>query len=737
MNLSKHLASSHNAATQVTRVFEKRVKIAQERFGERLRKALNDNLAGVAETPLTPWEIWYPWYQYLTDFAERSILFLDALRGRGNNFLECEQQGLPPQLHFAHEIVVDGRRLARPVNQALVRIIPPADVSVGPKRRPYVIIDPRAGRGPGIGGLKDDSQVAVALRGGHPVYFVVLFPEPELGQSLLDVCAAAQQFVHTVRQLHPDSAKPAIIGNCQGGWAAMMLAAAGPEECGPIVINGAPMSYWGAPRQEGTGGNPMRFSGGMFRGTWLASFAADLGNDIFDGAYLVENFESLNPVNSFWDKYYQLFGNVDTERPRFLEFERWWGGFYLMNREEIEWISRNLFVGDKLWTGGEQMKGTRTFDLRAIKSPIILLATLGDDTTPPQHVFNWVADIYGSTDEIKARGRVIVGLLQEDVGHLDIFVSGKVAKKQQPLIASVLKSIEALAPGLYGMAIHERAGSQGQVEYEVAFAERRIEEIVARFNRFERPLEAVAERSEFNQRAYELFAQPLIQSMCNAFTARPAKGQPVAAKAPAGKIESIVSEAISASLDYYRTVRDATSEALFFYTNGNLLSLYLVDGLEAKERAGESFVEPRNLPLVRGALASIAEGGYAEALARVDSLLSRCGPPLPLDRLALKHEFAAEYRHLLPNLEPERWRRIRGDQDIIVRYEPERAVATLPILLRDPFDRAHLLTLVRRLLADERVQWSKPSSDQLAMLEKLSKMLLLEPLRGRPAEQRS
>jgi hypothetical protein len=44
---------------------------------------------------------------------------------------------------------------------------------------------------------------------------------------------------------------------------------------------------------------------------------------------------------------------------------------------------------------------------------------------------------------------------------------------------------------------------------------------------------------------------------------------------------------------------------------------------------------------------------------------------------------------------------------------------------------------VRRLLADERVQWSKPSSDQLAMLEKLSKMLLLEPLRGRPAEQRS
>ena len=78
----------------------------------------------------------------------------------------------------------------------------------------------------------------------------------------------------------------------------------------------------------------------MLGGTWLASFAADLGDGMFDGAYLVENFENLNPANTFWDKYYNLFANVDTEPPRFLEFERWWGGFYLMNREEIEWITQ-------------------------------------------------------------------------------------------------------------------------------------------------------------------------------------------------------------------------------------------------------------------------------------------------------------------------------------------------------------------------------------------------------------
>ena len=161
-----------------------------------------------------------------------------------------------------------------------------------------MIIDPRAGHGPGIGGFKDDSQVGVALREGHPVYFVIFFREPEPGQTLLDVCAAEQRFVRKVRELHPDSPKPAIVGNCQGGWAAMMLAASDPDDTGPIVINGAPMSYWGGAWREGEGDNPMRYSGGMLGGTWLASLAADLGNGIFDGAWLVQNFENLNPANT-------------------------------------------------------------------------------------------------------------------------------------------------------------------------------------------------------------------------------------------------------------------------------------------------------------------------------------------------------------------------------------------------------------------------------------------------------
>ena len=210
MDATKQLSRSYDISTKVAQVFQKRTKVAQEQFGERLTQAFNANIAGLAEKPQAPSDIWSQWYQYSTDFAQRSILFLDTLRERGNNFNERNRKGLPPVLHFDYETIADGRTFARPVNYALVRIVPPKGVTVDPKRRPYIIIDPRAGHGPGIGGFKDDSQVGVALREGHPVYFVIFFPDPEPGQTLLDVCAAEQQFVRRVREIRASKRRTSV-----------------------------------------------------------------------------------------------------------------------------------------------------------------------------------------------------------------------------------------------------------------------------------------------------------------------------------------------------------------------------------------------------------------------------------------------------------------------------------------------------------------------------------------------
>lgn len=758
-DIGKQLSRTHEIAAKVGRIFQRRQQLAQERFSERTRKAVEAHAAHFTARSATPWDAWTAWSDYTTDLAQRSVLFGDTLRQRGNEFVRHEAAGKPPVLHFDYEMVMDARRFERPVNYALVQIVAPDGVTIDPRRRPYIIIDPRAGHGPGIGGFKDDSQVGAALRDGHPVYFVIFFPDPEPGQTMLDVCAAEQRFVRKVRELHPDSAKPAVVGNCQGGWAAMMLATASPDDAGPVVINGAPMSYWGGAWSEGEGDNPMRYSGGLLGGTWLASFSSDLGNGVFDGAHLVQNFENLNPANTFWEKYYNLFANVDKEAPRFLDFERWWGGFYLLNREEIEWITQNLFVGNRLWSGEARTKDGRAFDLREIKSPMILFASMGDNITPPQQAFNWVADVYGSTDEIKARGQVIVGLLHEDIGHLGIFVSGRVAKKEHAQIVSVMKSIESLPPGLYGMRITEERGADGKPQYDVSFEEHTLEEVVSRLNRFkradEKPFEAVDAVSEFNQRAYELFAQPLVQALSNDYAAKlgrelhplrasrwgfsdlnpwmrwlePAAAwvrsqrKALGAEHPFRQQERLGSELISASLDYYRDLRDAASEAAFFLIYGNMFSLYLADRREAQEQAESTAPDARELPVVKEALARISEGGYAEALTRVVHLLARKGEPLPLARLELKRELEEDYHDLLPRIERDEARRIRGRQEIIVKYEPDRALETLPDLLGDAADCERLLTFLERLLADERVQAQRPTAEQLAMLARIRKVL--------------
>jgi hypothetical protein len=754
-----HATQSAKLATNVGLVFRKRIDNARTHFATRASQAL----ARLGEAkPAAPLEAGAETGAYWTDVAQRSILFWDTMRERGNRYLDNVRAGSPPVLHFEYEVVLDARTFARPVNYALLRILPPKGVKLDASLRPYVIIDPRAGHGPGIGGFKDDSQVGVALRAGHYVYFVMFYPDPQPGQTLLDVCEAERHFVREVRALHPKSAKPTIIGNCQGGWAAMMLASSSPEDTGPIVINGAPMSYWGGAWNEGEGDNPMRYAGGLLGGTWLASLVSDLGAGIFDGAHLVDNFENLNPANTYWDKYYQLFSKIDTEAPRFLDFERWWGAYYLMNREEIEWITQNLFVGNRLWAGREP--GSRgLFDLRAIRVPIVLFASLGDNITPPEQAFNWVGDVYASTEDIKANGQVIIGLVHENVGHLGIFVSGKVAKKEYREIVSAMEAIEMLPPGLYAMKIDEKKDGG----YAVSFEERELADVMKRLNRFERADEkaftSAAAVSEFAQRAYEMFGRPLAQSVAHPEAARLARAMhplraqrwafsdlnpwmaaigPVAgvvranrralgAEAAPRRAEAYFSEMLSATLDFYREARDAASEAAFFQVYGHLQAAQPAPAAATPASTGESAV-------VQKALASIGSGGYPAAVARVAALLSRHGQPIPLARLDLKRELAAKYGDLIPAMPAADWRRLRGEQEIVAHAEPDRAVSTIAALLPRSADRARLASLLDRIEQDAQTHGASPSQDQRDTLARIRRTIAVDvPASRKPARRRA
>ena len=661
--------------------------------------------------------------EYLVDAWQRTILTWDVLRERGNQYLEHEKSGNPPVLVFDYETVMDGRELAKPANYALVRIKPPADYPrTDPKKRPFVVIDPRAGHGPGIGGFKIDSEIGIALKQGHPCYFVMFFPVPVPGQTIESVCAAEVAFMRKVAELHPDpDARPFVIGNCQGGWALMMLAALAPQFVGPILLAGSPISYWAGVE----GKNPMRYSGGLLGGTWMASMAGDLGHGKFDGAYLVNNFENLNPSNTYWTKLYNLYSKVDTERGRFLEFEKWWGGHYLMNKEEMDWIAQNLFVGNKLAAGEvESFDGEHRVDLRNIRSPIVVFASWGDNITPPQQALNWIPDLYSSVDEIRLNEQTIVYCLHEKIGHLGIFVSASVAKRETAELASALELIDTLPPGLYEAIITDTKPDMPGIEYVdgrylIQFAPRTIDDLLKLDDgrKDERAFEVANRVAQINQGLYDAFAAPVVKAMSNEATARalretnPARlerwffsdfnpwmlwvksmaetvrenRRPVAPDNPFVQAERRVSDQIEQGLDQYRDVRDDMYERMF-------KAIY-----ESPWLAAAVGVRPESLGR-RGPTAATWEQAELKRLKRAE-LESHIEEGTPLDawvRLLLyvrpEGSPADErpfnmIRRMLEELKPENVPSLAAlkaaikRQAFVLALDEERAIAALPKLV--------------------------------------------------------
>ena len=219
------------------------------------------------------------WPDYIVDTFQRSVLFLDLLRQRGNQQLDTAAHPLTTVLRFEHELLIDGKSLSRPINYSLSRIVPPSGFVPDPQKRPVVVVDPRAGQASGIGGFKSDSEIGDAVAAGHVVYFIGFSAVPEQGQQFLDVIEGQVKFFERVVELHPDAPLPFAIGNCQAGYQTLMVAMLRPDLFGPCLIPGSPMSYW----QGEHGKNPMRYSGGMLGGSWLNEMTSDFGKGKVDG----------------------------------------------------------------------------------------------------------------------------------------------------------------------------------------------------------------------------------------------------------------------------------------------------------------------------------------------------------------------------------------------------------------------------------------------------------------------
>ncbi|MEM1243387.1 MAG: DUF3141 domain-containing protein [Pseudomonadota bacterium] len=676
-------------------------------------------------------------FSYLLDAYQRTIIFLDVLRQRGDEQEAITHRPLATVFAFKYEILLNGKTFSRPVNYYLGRILATDNQQFKLNKAPVIVVDPRAGQGPGISGFKAKSEIGMALKEGHPVYFIAFSANPLGQQTFLDVIDGQVTFIQHVVNLHPDSPRPIVIGNCQAGYQTFMAAMLRPDLFGSVIMAGSPMSFWQGVHAK----NPLRYSGGLAGGSWLTAFTSDLGNGKFDGANLIANFDNLNPANFFWSKQYQVYANIDDEPKRYLGFEKWWGDFVYLNATEIQYLVDNLFIGNKLCANELVSNDGHVFDLRSVNSPVICFTSMADHISPPQQTLGWILDVYRSEEEIKQRGRTIIYCVDADVGHLAIFVSAKVAVKEDAAFVRTIDILESLPPGLYEMIIQRKNPEKypkdfSRSDFIASFQRRSLNDIKA-FGRNsvadDKAFATVKRLSEINLSRYRTYIQPVVKFIMNDALAQmlrvlhpirlsytlfastnlcmaPIKLFAEEMRLKREKIpfdnfflqvQNAFAKQVEDFLEIYRVLRDSLSEAFFFMVYGS----QLFQGYVGTNSAGNLSRQPPALSPAEEkafkttsvkAMAKLKVGNFDEAIIR--ALLYVLSAEKCFDERTAEalYQFAQQRLHL----QPKAIKKIVAQQALILDVNPKQAIEYLSIIVPKADDRKELLQLIKRIISN-------------------------------------
>jgi hypothetical protein len=437
-----------------------------------------------------------------------------------------------------------------------------------------------------------------------------------------------------------------------------------------------------------------------------------------------------------------VFSKVDTEAERYLEFERWWGGHVNLNAEEIQFIVDELFVGNNLAAGRIKVSDGTAVDLRNIKSPIVVFCSKGDNITPPQQALHWILDLYADVDEIQAHGQTIVYTVHETIGHLGIFVSGGVAKKEHSEFSSNIDLIDVLPPGLYEATFEARsadiANSDLVVGQWVMRCERRtlhdIRAIGGNSPEDDRRFAAAARVSEMNLAAYRKFVQPWIKSMVTPQMAdqmrnwHPLRVQykafsgenplmntvetaaervrehrkPAPADNPFVSFQEMISTQIVKSLDKWRDSQEAFSESLFLSVYGSpaLQAAVGIDPQSSPSRKLEMSPQYRERLQARIAelKSQIGQGGLKEATIR--GLLYVGMARGMIDERSLEALRRVRTNEIGQRLTLAQFKMLVREQFFMLLLDQDAALAAIPKLLPESVDeRRAAFATVREVLS--------------------------------------
>ncbi|MGH8156240.1 MAG: DUF3141 domain-containing protein, partial [Rhodanobacteraceae bacterium] len=405
---------------------------------------------------------------------------------------------------------------------------------------------------------------------------------------------------------------------------------------------------------------------------------------------------------------------------------KYWGGHVFLGSDEIQYIVDNLFIGNKLATAELTTSDGVRIDLRNIRSPIVVFCSYGDNISPPGQALGWITDLYRDDPDVAAHGQTIVYATHESIGHLGIFVSGSVGRKEHREFTANIDIIDLLPPGIFRAEVKAHpdgvpARELMDKQYLMSIRGSGIDEIrgiVKPDQVSERRFAAAARVSDINLALYRNLWQPWVRALSTPSSAHWLEVfQPVrfgfewwsdrhplaplvrdaatrvrehrvqlAPDNPFLQVQTQLSDAIVRALDAYRDLRDGAAAWWFNALYGSpwmraLAGQGLSDDARARPHPGES---PEARAYMQHELAqldaSVDEGGFHEALVRsLFYLIHARGEANGRD---FRHIWRIVRARLGDVVEDEAaFRRLARRQTLLVQRRPEAAIAAIPKLL--------------------------------------------------------
>lgn len=215
-----------------------------------------------------------------------------------------------------------------------------------------------------------------------------------------------------------------LVGLCQGGWFAAMIAARFPEKVNKLVLAGAPID-------TDAGDGPIK----RMVHTYPISFYRELvglGGGLMKGRFMLQGWKNMHPEEHYFKNYVDLYEHIDD--PAYIakeeKFESWYENpLDLPGRWYLEVITQ-IFKENRL-AKGEFVALGRKLDLRSIRCPTYLLAGAADDITTPEQVLD--ASKYIGTPPSLIAKQTVPG------GHIGLFMGSHTLKDKWPDIVKWIR----------------------------------------------------------------------------------------------------------------------------------------------------------------------------------------------------------------------------------------------------------------------------------------------------------